>query len=74
MRRVLLLLLLPVAWVPILALVVTAGPHLPWYAWVVAVLFWVMLYKRHRDRAAGLDVPLDPSAARFSPFGRGGGY
>lgn len=74
MRKALLVLLLPIVWAPLIALVAVAMPHLPWYAWLVAVLFWVMLAKRRRDARAGLDVQLDPAAARFSPVGRGGGY
>lgn len=71
MRRVLLVALLPVVWVPLVAFLVTVAPAVPWYAWVFALVFWVLLWRRrHSNR---LDAaPGAEGAPLWSPTGRGG--
>lgn len=71
MRRLGWLLLLPVVWVPLIALALALGHSLPWYGWLFGVLFWVMIARRRRAGAVGGEVSDD--GARFSPFHRAGG-
>jgi hypothetical protein len=65
-RRWLWLALLPVVWVPLIGLLVTVGPRLPWYAWVFAVLFVFMLRRRrHGSEVAPVEgLAGSPTLAR----------
>lgn len=70
-RRVLLLVFLPVVVLASALFVLAAAQVLPWWSLAFGVAFWVLLWRRRRlgvqPLAGAEDGPL------FSPF-RGGGY
>lgn len=68
MRRLLLLLLLPVVWLPLGAFVLFAWPLLPWWGWLFGVVFWVLLWRRRSAGSVGVVSEVDPAGPRFSPL------
>lgn len=70
MRRVFLVLLLPVIWLPLLALSLAVLPRLPWWAVVAALALYFVLWRR---RSRPDEAPLSEDSPRYSPLA-GGGY
>ena len=70
-RRLGLLLLLPVVWLPILCMLLLAIPAVPWWAWLFGVVFWVFLLRR--VRGGGADVAPAEGGVAWSPTRRSGG-
>ena len=71
MRKAFLILLLPIVWLPLLALALAVLPRLPWWATLVGAAVWVMLWRRRA--MGGADEYASEDGPRFSPL-RGGGY
>jgi hypothetical protein len=66
--------LLPVVWVPVIALTLITLPQLPLWSIPVALVVWLAIGKRRRDAAAAGRIPLDTAGdVSWSPT-RGGGY
>lgn len=70
MRRALLVLLLPVIWLPLLALSLAVLPRLPWWSLLLALAVYFLLWRR---RSRPDEAALSEDSPRYSPLA-GGGY
>jgi hypothetical protein len=71
MRRLGLLLLLPLIWLPILGVLIGLGFVLPWWAWPLALV--VVWRVRRMTRGASGDVAPSEGGVSWSPTRRSGG-
>jgi Flp pilus assembly protein protease CpaA len=71
-RKALLILLLPVVWIPVIGFSLMVLPRLPWWATLVALAIWFMLWRRRS--MGGSDEYATEDGPRFAPIRAGGGY